>query len=337
MAQAFAANRFCFDYQVRLPIVGAGMAFVASSPDLAVAVAKAGGLGSIGAGMLPPPALSAALDQFRAAATSPLHVNFVTFMVDEAVLSWCEKARPDIVSFHWGHPDRTIIARLQAAGIRVWEQLGSVAAAHLAVDDGIDAIIVQGLEAGGHNLAELSLADALGAIRAAIGDGPLLLAAGGIADGRDMADALANGADAVVIGTRLIASDEADALMAYKQAIIDADGKEATTLTAMFGREMAQFNPMRVLRNQIVEDWHDRQSTMPAPDIEQAVIGKLAIAGMEMPISRFASFPPTRGSEGDITQMALLAGSGVARIDAIEPVQVILDRMATDCLAMQNS
>ncbi len=336
MTDTFAANRLCSQYGVAVPIVGAGMAFVASSPDLAIAVANAGGIGSIGVGILPLPALSAAIAAFRDAARGPLHINFVTFMVDEAAIAFCESMRPDIVSFHWGHPDPAVITRLQAAGIRVWEQLGTVAAAELAVADGVDAIIVQGLEAGGHTLAEHPLAFAVASIRSAVGSGPILLAAGGIATGADMARALAYGADGVVIGTRLIASTEADAVIGYKQAIVAATDVDATTITAMFGRDMPHFNPMRVLRNQIVDDWHDRQDAMPPVDVAQEVVGKLSIAGMEIPISRFASFPPTRDSEGDVTQMALLAGTGAARIDMIEPVATIIARMAVDC-GLQSS
>jgi NAD(P)H-dependent flavin oxidoreductase YrpB (nitropropane dioxygenase family) len=113
-----------------------------------------------------------------------------------------------VVSFHWGHPPQEYVARLHDAGIKVWEQVGSVDAAKESVDSGIDLIIAQGSEAGGHNYGSLPTFVLVPSILEAIAP-TSVLAAGGVATGRQLAAALVLGADGVSIGTRFVASQEA--------------------------------------------------------------------------------------------------------------------------------
>jgi NAD(P)H-dependent flavin oxidoreductase YrpB (nitropropane dioxygenase family) len=326
-------NRFCAAYGIGHPIASAGMAFVASTPDLAIAVGKAGGMAAIGSGILPPDAIRATLTTFRAATSAPINLNFVTFMTTQETIALCEELRPEIVSFHWGHPSPAWIARLQRAGIRVWEQVGSVAAARQAVADGIDLVIVQGSEAGGHNFGELPLLDALNQVRAAIGADPLLLGAGGIVDGAGLAAAMQAGADGAMIGSRLVASIEADAHVGYKAAIVASDGAD-TLRTSLFGRDMPHFNPMRVIANAVVRNWHGHDAEMPKQDENLPVIATVRLGPMEIPARRFSSFVPTRDTVGDIDQMALLAGEGIGNIHSVLPVAQIIETMGTDARAL---
>ena len=326
-------TRFTEAYGIRHPIACAAMAFVASDPGLAIAVAKAGGLGAIGAGAMPPEAIGMVVGAFRANAAGPIHINLVVFLTNDAMIDACVAVRPDIVSFHWGHPTRAWIERLQGAGIKVWEQIGSVAAAVAAITDGVDLVIVQGSEAGGHNCGELPIFTAIPAVRKAVGVTPLLLAAGGIGDGATMAAALALRADGVVVGSRFVASVEGDAHADYKQAIVESDGSD-TCLTSMFGRDMPHFNPMRVIANRVVREWQGREDEMPAEDNRLPQIGTTHVGGQDIPLARFSGFVPTRGATGDLQEMAFLAGQGIGQITSIETVATIIETMVTDAEAV---
>ena len=325
-------TRFCDAYGIAHPIACAGMAFVASMPELAIAVAHAGALPAIGAGIMSSERLSACVASYRAAATAPLNVSFLTFAFDAEKLALCCALKPEIVSFHWGHPDKAWIDALYAAGIKVWEQVGSLAAAQIAVADGIDLIIVQGLEAGGHNYAELPLDEAIFTIRNSVGPEPMLLAAGGLSSGEDVVRVLSLGADGVMLGSRLVASDEANAHDDYKEALVAADGSD-TVLTAMFGREMPFFNPVRVIANGPVRDWIGREAELPLAGPSFPVIGEIASPNGSLPIRMLDSIVPTRDAQGDIASMMLLAGAGIGGIKTVKPVFDIITAIMAQAYA----
>jgi NAD(P)H-dependent flavin oxidoreductase YrpB (nitropropane dioxygenase family) len=325
-------TRFCKAYGIGYPIASAGMAFVASGPELAVAVANAGGLPAIGAGILSAPQIEACVAAYRSAATAPLNLNFLTFAFDAGKLALCCALKPEIVSFHWGHPEPVWIAALHAAGIRVWEQVGTTDAAHMAVTDGVDLVIVQGREAGGHNYAELPLDQAVALIRKSVGTAPLLLAAGGISDGADIARLLLLGADGVMLGSRLVASHEANAHRDYKAALVASDGSD-TLLTSIFGRQMPFFNPVRVIANETVRQWQDREAELPPVGAPFPKIGEMATSSGILPIRQLDSIVPTREVAGDISAMMLLAGSGIGKIHSVDAVCDILPRLMAEARA----
>jgi enoyl-[acyl-carrier protein] reductase II len=319
-------TRLTTDYGVRYPIAAAGMAFVGMTPDLAIAVCRAGGIGALGVGKLPPPAVRAMVEHIRAATAAPFNVNFITIFVEPAHIDLCIEMQVPIVSFHWGHPERSVIDRLHAAGIKVWEQVGGIDAGKRAVDDGIDAIIAQGTEAGGHNYGTLPIFVLVPEMATTVAP-PLLLAAGGIVDGRGLAAALALGADGVWVGSRLVASTEAFAHPTYKRRLVEAGGAD-TVLTSVFGPEDAAFNPMRVLRNGLTRTWAGREAEIPAAPSDRPVIGQTNLFGQVFDLPKFTNFVPMPTTEGDVDEMPMLAGEGIGMIDAIEPVAVILKRMA---------
>src|SRR5688572_12004342 len=218
-------TRFTHDYGVEHPVALAPMAFVGTPPNLAIAVCKAGGLGSLAVGPLPPEAVSGLIKAVKSATDAPFNVNFITFIANEAQIQVCAEERVPVVSFHWGHPPQAFLDRLHDAGIKVWEQVGSVDAAREAVDSGIDLIIAQGSEAGGHNYGSLTTFVLVPSIIEAVAPTPVL-AAGGITNGRQLAAALALGADGVSIGTRFVASEEAFAHPEYKQRLVEAAGTQ---------------------------------------------------------------------------------------------------------------
>lgn len=233
------SNSFTRRYNVRYPFACAGLAFAGMSPPLPIAVCEAGGIGAFGAGKLPVPGIAAAMDAIGAATAGTVNLNFITIFTEDAHIAYCEECPPDVVSFHWGHPPAAWIARLKAAGIAVWEQVGSIEAARLAVADGMDAVIVQGSESGGHNYGTLPLFALLPAVADAIADrdeGVHIMAAGAISDGRGVAASMALGADAVWVGTRMIATQEADISRRYKEKLVEIRGHQFRAQRAVRSR-----------------------------------------------------------------------------------------------------
>jgi NAD(P)H-dependent flavin oxidoreductase YrpB (nitropropane dioxygenase family) len=320
-------TRFTDAYGLSTPIVQAGMAFVGMTPDLAVAVSNAGALGSLGVGLLPPPAIAQTIAAIRAGTPGPFHVNFITIFADDARIDAVCEAAPAAASFHWGHPPRAWIDRLHESGTKVFEQVGSVDDAKRAAGDGVDVIVAQGLEAGGHNYATLPTFALVPLVVDAVAPAALVLAAGGIADGRGLAAALMLGADGAWVGTRLVATDESFARDDYKERLVTAAPTD-TVRTSVFGPETPEFNPMRVLRNRAVD--------LP-PSGDRPTIGRVTLGDQVMDLPRHTNMVPMRGlTTGDLEEMPLLAGQGVGLVDAVKGAASVIADMtaqATDCLA----
>lgn len=321
------STRFTAAYGITHPIAAAGMAFVTLTPTLPVAVSRAGALGAFAAGILPLPEIRNQLRSIRAQVQAPLHLNLITPFATEAHIDLCVGEGVNIVSFHWGHPPAGWRSRLRSGGIRIWEQVGSEEEARRAVDEGADLLIAQGMEAGGHCRSRLPTFVCTPAIVDAA-QGTLVLAAGGIVDGRGLAAALALGADGAWIGTRFVASTEADVAPEYKAALVRA-GAGDTVLTSRYGRDRPTFNPMRVLRNRLVAEDGGGAVEDAAPE-DGSVIGHTVIAGQAIPLKRFASLVPVTGTTGDFGQMALPAGQGVGAVRDIPPARKIIERMVEE-------
>jgi NAD(P)H-dependent flavin oxidoreductase YrpB (nitropropane dioxygenase family) len=322
-------TRLTDTYDVVHPIAQAGMAFVGMTADLAVAVCEAGGLGSLGVGLMPPPALEMTIKAIRAGTGRPFNVNFITGLTTREQLDVAIAAEVPVVSFHWGHPPRAWIDALHAAGIKVWEQIGSVNDAKRAVDDGIDLVVAQGEEAGGHCYGGLSTMTLVPMVVDAVAPA-LVLAAGGIADGRGLAAALMLGADGVWLGTRLVATTESAAHDEYKRRLVAASGTD-TVRTHVFGQEMPQFNPMRVVRNRVVSQWHDRVNEIPVDPETLPVIGTFTFGGQATKLRKFSSFVPMReATTGDLEEMPLLAGQGVGLVLDVRPAGEVIERMVRE-------
>jgi NAD(P)H-dependent flavin oxidoreductase YrpB (nitropropane dioxygenase family) len=326
-------TRFTEAYGLSTPIAQAGMAFVGMTPDLAVAVSNAGALGSVGVGLMPAPALTSVVAAVRAGTARPFNVNFITVFAEQAQIDAVCAAGVAVVSFHWGHPRRTWIDQLHAAGVRVFEQVGSVADARRAVDDGVDVVVAQGQEAGGHNYATLPTLALVPLVVDAVAPA-LVLASGGIADGRGLAAALMLGADGAWIGTRFVATTESAAHDGYKSRVVGAQATE-TVRTGMFGPDNPQFNPIRVLRNRVVREWQDRVGEIPADTSGLPVIGHMNLAGQQVEMHQFSNLVPMRHlTSGDLEEMALLAGQGVGLVDAVEPAGTVIAEMTEQACTM---
>jgi nitronate monooxygenase len=233
---------------IETPVVQAGMGGGISRHELAAAVSEAGGLGTIA--VAGPEAIRRELAAARALTDRPIAVNL---LLPFARRSWFEAAAAaDAIVTFWGTPKR------RAGGF--WaHQCGSVAEARSAYAASADAVIVQGVEAGGHVRGSLPALELLERVRAALPPGYPLLLAGGIATGADVRRALEAGASAAVAGTRFLLSDESRAHPEYKRRLLEAD---ETILTELFGLSWSA--PHRVIRNAATEHHLGGDARVPA-------------------------------------------------------------------------
>ena len=320
------ATRFTERYGCRHPFAGAGMAWVCEDPDFAAGVCAAGGVGPLTGlpAVLSADQLRERIRELQRRTDGPFHVNLISAFPNEEQVQVCAEEQVPIVSFHWGHPPAAELAQLREAGVSVWEQVGSAEAARRAVADGVDAVIAQGTEAGGHNYGELPTLVQVPEIVDAVSAEALVLAAGGIVDGRQVAAALCLGADAVWVGTALVASTEANVHPEHKRRLVAAASTDSV-VTSIFGPEMPDFNPMRVLRNRVVAEYEGRLDEVPTDrdDLEQ--IGRTVWLGEEIVVRKFHAFVPLPETSGDWEEMAWLAGQGVGLIREIRPVVEIVE------------
>jgi nitronate monooxygenase len=281
----------------RYPLQQAGMGGM-TTPDLALAVATAGGLGML-SGTIGRDALSAQLDVLTEDA--PIGVNFLVPFIDPAALEEAA-ARSSLVEFFWGVPNSATIDLVHAGGARGGWQVGSLDEALAARDAGCDVIVVQGTEAGGHVRGTIGLLPLLDEVRDVV-DLPIV-AAGGIGTGRAMAAALVAGADAVRVGTRFIAATESDAHPTYVEALVRSCAAD-TVMTTAFGDGWPDA-PHRVLK-----------SALAAGE----ALGKAQNWTPDWPSSDFV---------GPVEARALYAGQSVGAVRARQPASTIVAELVTE-------
>ena len=316
-------TRFCERFGIEAPIVVAPMGPDLTGPELVAAVCNAGGFGILQAQLCPPALLRQQIRYLQNLTAKPFGVNFVFTFPHRDGIQVCIDERIAALSFFWGDPAEFIPAA-HAAGIAVIHQVGSIDAAIRAKRDGVDVIIAQGSEAGGHVVGEVSTMVLLPRVVDAVASTPVL-AAGGIADARGLAAALCLGADGVVMGTRFLATPEASAHADYKQRLVAAT-EEDTARTILFGSGWPHA-PHRTLRTPFVDEWISREGETQGSHPDEPVVGRTMIAGAEIPVQRFVSIPPNVHATGDIEAMALLAGQSVGLVDEIRPAGTIVREM----------
>jgi NAD(P)H-dependent flavin oxidoreductase YrpB (nitropropane dioxygenase family) len=291
-----------------VPLQNAGMGWVAG-PELAAAVAGAGGLGMVSMPLLPIPALTPLLDDLVRRAAGPVGMNFIVpFLDPDAVAVAARRLR--VVEFSFGDPDPQLVAEVHREGALAAWQMGSPEQARAAADAGCDLVVAQGAEAGGHLCGGTALTALLSEVLAVV-DVPVV-AAGGIGTARAVAAALAAGASAVRVGTRFVAAAEADAHPEYVEALVAA-GPEDTVRTTAFS-EMWPDAPHRVLRSSIAR----------ATATDRETVGETMLGGRTMPVPRLAPMAPIRSTTGDIAAMPLYAGHSVAAVRAVQPAAEIV-------------
>ncbi|MGV0835902.1 NAD(P)H-dependent flavin oxidoreductase [Mycolicibacterium thermoresistibile] len=304
-----------------VPVVQAGMGGGLAGPELAVAVAHAGGLGTLG--LTAADRLRASIRRMRAEAPGrAVAVNLLMPFTRRRHVAVCVEERIDVAVVAFGG-DRSLVQELKDAGIFVFTMVGNADQVRRAVHWGVDALIAQGAEAGGHLVGQ---APALAFLPIArdLADGRPVLLAGGIATGADTRAALAAGADAVVAGTRFVLTHESGAHPEYQRRLVDA---ETTYRTMLFG--MGWPDPHRVVRNAATHRWCDPSGTAkPVPQLINARSGLVARLG-DVPPERivrwqtprlplFSPAAPTRAMPAAwVDRTALYAGESVRRMGSV--------------------
>jgi NAD(P)H-dependent flavin oxidoreductase YrpB (nitropropane dioxygenase family) len=316
----------CHLLEIEHPIIAAPMGPDLTGPELVAAVSNAGGLGVLQAQLSPPPVFRQEIRRVRALTDKPFGVNLLLHFPVENQVAMCLEERVPVLSFFWGDPT-PYVKRAHAAGVKVFHQVGSVADARRAADAGVDVIIAQGVEAGGHVAGEVSTLALVPRVVDEVAPRPVA-AAGGIADARGVVAVLALGAQAAVLGTRFLASAESRAHAHYKQKVLEA-GEEDTVRTILFGHGWPNA-PHRTLRTPFVEQWLGQEARGQESRPDEPEVGRTVVGGRPMPVLRFMGLPPNCDASGDIDSMDLLAGQGVGLIDQIRPAGQIVRQLMED-------
>lgn len=309
----------CCDY----PIVLAGMGGVARY-ELVAAVTEAGGFGFLGMVRESPEFIAAEIAAVRAWTARPFGVNLIPAATKperlEAELRACIAAEVHAVTLFWDLSVETV-RRLRGEGVLVACQVGSLSEARAAEDAGADVLIVQGLEAGGHVRGCVPLRALLPEVIAAV-EAPVL-AAGGLIDGKDLADVLMLGAQGALIGTAFLTTEESFAHDYHKRRILNAAPGQ-TVHTEAFHINWPAGAAVRVLPSSVTRGDHGD----PFAPTRQ-VIG----ADGERSIYLFSTDSPLRSTIGNLEAMALYAGEGAGRLDEIVPAAERLRSIAAGARA----
>lgn len=294
-------NRITTLFKVHYPLIQAGMIWN-SGWKLASAVSNAGGLGIIGAGSMYPDVLQEHITKCKRATSKPFGVNIPMLYpnIDE-IIEIVIKEKIPIVCTSAGNP-KIYTSRLKQHGITVVHVVSSVKFALKAQDAGVDAVVAEGFEAGGHNgRDETTTFTLIPMVKQQI-QIPLI-AAGGIADGKGMLAAMILGADGVQIGSRFVASYESSAHQDFKQEVVKA--KEGDTLLTL--KELA---PVRLLKNKFFDQLMELYKTNPSKEQLTQLLGRArAKRGM---------------FEGDLEEGELEIGQVAGLIHQIKPAAQIV-------------
>ncbi|MFD2697574.1 NAD(P)H-dependent flavin oxidoreductase [Mesonia sediminis] len=300
-------NKITKLFNIELPIIQAGMIW-ASGWRLASAVSNAGGLGIIGAGSMYPNVLREHILKCKAATDKPFAVNVPMLYPDlEEIINIIIEEKVPIVFTSAGNP-KTFTPLLKEKGITVVHVVSSVKFALKAEAAGVDAVVAEGFEAGGHNGREETTTFTLIPMVKEKLNIPLI-AAGGIATGSGMLAAMVLGADAVQIGSRFVASEEASSHQNFKNSVVQAqEGDTELTL-----KELA---PVRLLKNKFYEDVKSLYSKSPSKEELIDLLGRArAKKGM---------------FEGDLEEGELEIGQISGLINDILPAKEIVEQIWTD-------
>ena len=313
----------CDLLNIEVPVICAPMVPHITGPELAAAVSNAGGLSIISFGGYAPPLLREEISRLRALTDRPFGVNLLLQFPVEEHVNVCVEERVPVLSFFWGDPS-PYVERAHAAGLKVIDQVGSVEAARRSAAAGVDVIIAQGVEAGGHVAGQVSTMALVPRVVDAVSPVPVV-AAGGIADARGLVAALALGAEGVVLGTRFLATPEAGAHPVYKRKVIEAT-EEDTVRTTLFGHGWPHA-PHRALRTAFVNGWLKDEARGSEQRPDEPVIGETVFGGQRVPVLRFMGLPPSAEATGDIESMGLLAGQSVGLVRELKPAAEIVKEL----------
>jgi len=306
-------------------------------PELAAAVSNAGGLGTLAVSWRDLAETREAVERTRALTDRPFAVNLVLddrtveVPVEEHLEAALDAGAP-IVSFSFGDP-APHVDRCRTADVPVIAMVGSAAEADTVVDAGVDVVVAQGAEAGGHLDSDVATMALVPRVVDAVPEVPVL-AAGGIGDGRGLAACLALGADGAWLGTRFVATTEAAAHEAYKRAVVEASETETVRSSLFDGGWPGRSH--RTLVTDVVEAW-DAAGRPPSGDRpgEGDSIAELSDGTV---VERYDDLPPIEGVAGDPDELPHYAGQSAGTTDAVEPAgEVVRSLVATAAQAIERA
>lgn len=288
---------------IQYPIIQGAMAWVANA-QLAAAVSNAGGLGIIAAGATPPELLEKDIASMAERTNKPWGLNIMLMSPTAGdALELAAQYRVPVVTTGAGSPGK-VIERLKPLGTKVLPVVPTGALARRVEKQGADAVIAEGMEAGGH-IGELTTMVLTPMVVDAVESVPVVLA-GGVADGRGVAAALMLGADGVQMGTRFLCCEECWIHQNYKDAVLNAKER----CTAVTGTTTG--HPVRALQNKLTKEFERlEKSGASAEEIEKIGVGKLRSAVVD----------------GDAEMGSLMAGQSASLVHDILPAQEILRRV----------
>jgi nitronate monooxygenase len=294
------------------------------TPELVLAVTSAGGMGMVAPHLAPPQMVAEVLDTITSKAPGPVGINFLVPFVDRAAVE-AASSRARLVDFYHGAVDGSLVELVHQGGALAGWQVNSVELARAAVDAGCEVIVVRGVEGGGRMQGDRSLWPLLAEILDALeGSGVAVLAAGGIATGRLVAAALAAGADGVRLGTRFLASEEANVHPVYKQAVVEASADESVLTDAFDGMWPDPEKASRVLR----------RSLEAAKAFTGEIVAEMELGGETRSLPPFHLAPPTGEARGHVEAMPHYAGESCGAITTIEPAADLVRRLVADAEAL---
>lgn len=304
-----------------------------AGPELVAAVSNAGACGVLGMGGLPAPYIRQQIHQLRTLTNKPFGVNILLPILQEGQIETCLDEQVPFVVLFWGDPT-PYVAEAHRRGTKVFLQAGSVEEAQAAARAGVEAIIAQGVEAGGHVKSTTALSTIVPVMVEAVKPVPVI-AAGGMANGRGVVAALSLGAQAVSMGTRFLASVETGVVQAYKERVVQSRAED-TVYTLLFDVGWPDA-AHRVIRNKVIAEWeaagYPASGQRPG---EGSIVGTMPVAGTTVDMVKYMVFPPLTGFTGDIDDAVLYAGESCSLVHDIKPAaQIVRDmvREAEEALA----
>ncbi len=311
-------TRICELLGIEHPVVLGGMASGTSAP-LVAAVSNAGGIGTLGAANLSPTQVAEQIAAIRASTKKPFGVNFLLFEIQEEGFAAALEAKPPLVAFAWARPEQDLgpwFSRVHDMGSKVMYMAGEVPEAVRGAEAGADVVVAQGTEGGGH-VGWMAAMPLVPMVVSAVAPLPVL-AAGGIADGRGLAAALALGAEGVLLGTRFLATEESPLHSNLKEAIVRSDGHD-TDLTEIPDIASGRVWPgamARAARNGFIRKWAGREWDLRRNQRE---------AAEEAMTARQA---------GDVENASLLYGQDAGLIEEILPAAEVIRRTVEEAEAI---
>ena len=304
-------TRVCELLKVKYPLLQGGMAWI-STAELAAAVSNAGGLGIIAAGNAPATWVRQEIEKASALTANPFGVNVMLLSpyADEVIQVIIEAGVP-VITTGAGNPSK-YLSRLKEAGTKVIPVVNSVSLAKRLERSGVDAVIGEGMEAGGHIGTETTmtlipqLADAVGIP---------VIAAGESQTGEELA-AMMLGAEGVQIGTRFICAQECTVHPNYKEAVLRATDRDTVVTGVQTG------HPVRIIKNKLAKKFQELEKAGASPaELEELGVGRLRVAAQE----------------GEITEGSVMAGQSCALVRSIIPAaEIVQELVGTAELLLQG-